>query len=71
MFTKFLRATTIGTIFSITFFFRTWNKVYVTGLTLRVHNREIFFLLSTKTYVVGTLKNCIKETVVLSTQNVC
>ena len=31
----------------------------------------IFSYLSTKTYVVGTRKNCLNETVLLSTQNTC
>ena len=32
----------------------------LTGLQLRVHNKRKF---STKTYVVGTKKNCLNETV--------
>ena len=31
----------------------------------------IIFYFSTKTYVVGTQKNCLDETVLLSTQNTC
>ena len=38
-------------------------------LTLRVCNRKITFLFSTKTYVMGTQKNRLNETVCLSTQN--
>ena len=29
------------------------------------------FLISAKTYIVGTQKNCLNETVLLSTQNIC
>ena len=31
----------------------------------------IFFYFSSKTYVVGTQKNCLNKTVLLSTQNTC
>ena len=34
-------------------------------------NEKIFFFISTKTYVVGTQKNRLDETVLLSTQNIC
>ena len=37
------------------------------GLYLRVRNENF----STKTYVVGTQKNRLNETVLLSTQNIC
>ena len=37
---------------------------------LRVCNEKLIFLFSTKTYVVGTQKNCLNETVLLSTQNI-
>ena len=40
-------------------------------LKLRVHNENLIFLFSTKTYVVGTQKNRLNETVLLSTQNIC
>ena len=40
-----------------------------TSLQLRVRNQEfIFFYFSTKTYVIGTQKNRLNETVLLSTQ---
>ena len=32
---------------------------------------KIFFYFATKTYVVGTQKNHLGETVLLSTQNIC
>ena len=35
---------------------------------LRVHNAKLFSYFSTKTYVVGTQKNCLNETVLLSTK---
>ena len=38
---------------------------------VRSKKKIIFFYFSTKTYVVGTLKNCLNETVLLSTQNTC
>ena len=41
------------------------------GLSLRVCTRKIIFYFSTKTYVVGTQKNRLNETVFLSTQNIC
>ena len=41
------------------------------GLKLRVHTKNFFFYFSTKTYVVGTQKNRLNETVLLSTQNIC
>ena len=42
----------------------------VQAFQLRVRNKKnIFFL--TKTYVVGTQKNRLNETVLLSTQNIC
>ena len=33
--------------------------------------QKLIFLFSTKTYVVGTQKNCLNQTVLLSTQNIC
>ena len=33
--------------------------------------KKIFSYFSTKTYVVGTQKDCLIETVLLSTQNTC
>ena len=41
------------------------------GLSLRVCTRKIIFYFSTKTYVVGTQKNRLNETILLSTQNIC
>ena len=38
---------------------------------LRVRTKIIFFLFLNQTYVVGTQKNCLNETVLLSTQNIC
>ena len=35
----------------------------------RVHNTKLFFLFLNQTYVVGTRKNRLIETVLLSTQN--
>ena len=42
-----------------------------TGLKLRAPNDNLIFLFSTKTYVVGTQKNRLNETVLLNTQNIC
>ena len=42
-----------------------------TGLLLRVLNDDLFSYFSTKTYVVGTQKNRLNETVLLSTLNIC
>ena len=39
------------------------------GLQISVSTWKIFSYFSTKTYVVGTEKNCCKEMVLLSTQN--
>ena len=41
------------------------------GLKLRVRNENLTSYFSTKTYVVGTQKNRLIETVRLSTQNMC
>ena len=41
------------------------------GLQIRMHNENYFPYFSTKTYVVGTQKNRLNETVLLSTQNIC
>ena len=44
-------------------------KLLQKNLKLNMPNQKVFFL--TKTYVVGTLKNRLIETVLLSTQNIC
>ena len=41
------------------------------GLQIRVRTGKSFSYFSTKTYVVGTQKNRLNETVLLSTQNTC
>ena len=41
------------------------------GSELRVCDKKYFSYFSTKTYVVGTQKNRLNETVLLSTQNIC
>ena len=41
------------------------------GPEIRVCNWKLFSYFSTKTYVVGTQNNCLNETVLLSTQNIC
>ena len=41
------------------------------GFLLRVCNKNYFSYSSTETYVVGTQKNRLNETVLLSTQNIC
>ena len=46
-------------------------KIDISGPKLRVCNRKIICYFSTKTYVVGTQKNHLNETVLLSTQNTC
>ena len=51
------------------------RKMFITsnisGLKLRVCNEDLISYFSTKTYVVGTQKNCLNETILLSTQNIC
>ena len=37
----------------------------------RMGNRKYFSYFSTETYVVFTQKNCLNETILLSTQNIC
>ena len=41
------------------------------GLQISGHNQKYFFHSSTETYVVGTQKNRLSETVLLSTHNTC
>ena len=41
------------------------------GPQIRVRNGKLFSYFSTKTYVVGTQKSRLTETVLLSTQNTC
>ena len=41
------------------------------GLWVRVRNENLISYFSTKTYVVGTQKNRLNETVLLGTQNIC
>ena len=43
------------------------NKVLTSPKELQIY----FLSFSTKTYAVGTLKNGLNETVLLSTQNIC
>ena len=40
------------------------------GIQLKVRNKKLIFLFLNKTYVVGTQKNRLNETVLLSTQNI-
>ena len=54
------------------------RSLYFTVFTLNIQTRPldksvIFFFsyFSTKTYVVGAQKNCLNETVLLNTQNIC
>ena len=42
--------------------------IYLTGLQIRVHNCYFFFLFLDQTYIVGTQKNQLSETVLLSTE---
>ena len=53
----FIRSVCDSFMFSIT----------LSGLQLRVRNKNIFSYFSTKIYVVGTPKNCLNETVLSST----
>ena len=41
------------------------------GLHINCVMKNYFCYFSNKTYVVGTQKNCLSETVLLSTQNIC
>ena len=43
----------------------------ISGLQIIVCTGKLFSYFSTKTYVVGTQKNRLDETVLLSTQNTC
>ena len=47
------------------------SKSIYSGLQIRVCIGKLFSLFSSKTYVVGTQKNRLNETVLLSTQNTC
>ena len=40
-------------------------------LVKSAYQKNMFVYFSTKTYVVGIQKNCLNETVLLSTQNIC
>ena len=42
--------------------------IYNSGLQIRVCNQKLIFLFLNKTYVVGTQKNPLNETVLLSTK---
>ena len=44
------------------------GSLYILDLKLRVHIKKTISYFSTKTYVVGTQKNHLNETVLLSTQ---
>ena len=53
-----------------------WTSLYLyvldsSGLKFRVFIRKLISYFSPKTYVVGTQKNRLNETVLLSTQNIC
>ena len=55
-----------------------WGKNFIfnlftltPGAQIRVPNGRLFSYFNTKTYVVGTQKNCLDEMVLLSTQNIC
>ena len=47
------------------------KEIYQIGLQIRVCTRTLFFLFLNQTYGVGTQKNRLDETVLLSTQNIC
>ena len=50
------------------------KKVFITsgpGLQIKVCIGKLFLYFSTKSYVVGTQKICLNETVLLSTINTC
>ena len=46
-------------------------ETFVAGLQIIVRIEKHTSYISTKTYVVGTQKNRLNETVLLSTQNIC
>ena len=48
-----------------------WTLFIALGLQINMRNWKLFSYFSTKTYVVGTQKNPLNETVLLSTQNIC
>ena len=47
------------------------KKYGISGLQIECVIKNHFFHFSTKTYVVGTRKNCLNETVLLNTRNIC
>ena len=47
------------------------DSYIIPGLQIRVRIRNYFLYFSSKTYVVGTQKNRLNETGLLSTQNTC
>ena len=47
------------------------RKLTSADTQIRVCNWILYFYFSTKTYVVGSQKNCLDETVLLSTQTTC
>ena len=49
----------------------TFDIINKPGLQIRLRNLNYFSYFSTKTYDVGTQKNRLNETVLLSTQNIC
>ena len=55
---------------TIALYFESENNLEVRTLVKSAY-QKIFSYFSTKTYVVGTQKNLLDETVLLSTQNIC
>ena len=48
-----------------------FQAYYDTDLQIRARIEKLFSLFLVQTYAVGTQKNCLIETVLLSTQNTC
>ena len=46
-------------------------SIFLSDVVEESHNKKEISFFSTKTYVVDTLKSLLKETVLLSTQNIC
>ena len=47
------------------------EKVGNSGLQLRAHTKKLMFLFLNQNICCGYSKNCLNETVLLSTQNIC
>ena len=58
-------------VFLKEFFEKVGKELIMQDLSQECVRKKKKSYFSTKTYVVGTQKNCLNETVLLSTQNIC